>query len=174
MDAILAICLLADSPALSPLSWFISLDEITKSLTSVFLAWIFSVWLWLLYICELDNENDNLGCFWRRFLTSHLLVIGLTWFWWSDIYRFINWWLPNQNYAVQVASGLALFLASFYFGSYFELMILQGGFDLRPIVSPRSGCFHALATVIFIITFLYAIGYPLYYLFKLVNNSLSF
>lgn len=174
MDAIPAICLPVDSPALSPLSWFTSLNEITKWLTTVFLAWIFWAWLWLLVVCELDNENDNLGGFWRRFFTSHLLVIGLTWLWWSDIYRFISWWLPSQNYPVQVACGLALFLASFYFGNYFELMLLQGGFDLRPIVSPRSGCFHVLATVIFIITFLYAFGYPIFYLFKLVRNSLLF
>ena len=123
-----------------PWAWFSTLQTVTQVIVGV-CAFILLATLFALFFAIDEPPSDpekELNTLYR-FAVGVFLELGLIIFFWPQIYHYFRWWLPYENFFVQMGS---LFLVSFcmlMIGHHVECGLLGGGFGKREYPSALNG-----------------------------------
>jgi hypothetical protein len=123
-----------------PWVWFSSLQTVTQIVIGVCAFLLLSLLLGLFVLIDEDLSHPDKGQHpVYRFAVGVLLELGLIIYFWPKIYHFFRWWLPYENFFVQMGSLLLVFFCMVMIGHHIECGLLGGGFGKRNYPSMGSG-----------------------------------
>lgn len=149
-----------------PWVWFRSLQTVTQIIAGVCAFLLLSFLLGIFVMIDEDLSHPDKG---RhpvyRFAVGVLLELGLIIYFWPKIYHFFRWWLPYENFLVQIGSLFLAFFCLIMIGHHIECGLLGGGFGKRERPSPwiglqrERGVIWVTAMILGLLSFLYAYAF---------------
>jgi hypothetical protein len=148
-----------------PWVWFSSLQTVTQIVIGVCAFLILSFLLGLFVLIDEDLSHPDKGQHpVYRFAVGVLLELGLIIYFWPKIYHFFRWWLPYENFFVQMGSLFLVWCCLVMIGHHIECGLLGGGFGKREYSSPgiglrERGFIWVTAMILAMLSFLYAYAF---------------
>ena len=162
-----------DPAGLSPWAWFLSLSLPSKICTGALLFGCVVIYLFLPLLYD-DEPSEGNAWIWRISI-GPVLALSLTWYYWQAIYHYVRWWLPFQGYFLQMGNLVLVFIGLVLFGFSIECGLFRGGYGAKNTMGSAGlqrgfGCFATIAFGMAILSFLYGLAYPLYWLVTTLDN----
>lgn len=149
-----------------PWAWFSSLQTVTQIIVGVCAFLLLSFLLGLFVMIDEDLSHPDKGQHpVYRFAVGVLLELGLIIYFWPKIYHFFRWWLPYENFFIQMGSLFLVCCCLIMIGHHVECGLLGGGIGKRDYPSPwiglqrERGFIWVTATILAMLSFLYAYAF---------------
>ena len=123
-----------------PWAWFGSLQTVTQIIVGVCAFILLSIlFAFFFAIDEPPSDPEKELNTLNRFAVGVLLELGLIIFFWPQIYYFFRFWLPYENFFIQMGSLLLVSFCMILIGHHLECGLLGGGFGKREYPSAWGG-----------------------------------
>jgi hypothetical protein len=123
-----------------PWGWFSSLNTFPKVIVSTCTLVLLAILLGLfLMIDEALTHPDKVRRPLYRFSVGLILELGLTIYYWPEIYYYFRHWLPQESFFIQIGSLFLVWSGLIMLGHHIECGLLGGGFGRRECPSPWTG-----------------------------------